>query len=185
MSAGQIHLLEDVLPPDLLQAVWQVCCAKHWYFGNFSVTSSEPGFWKMDLDGVHDIDRLWAHLKPRCEALAGHALQVVRQYANGHTYGLGGQIHTDDNRERFYTLLFYPMLRWDPAWGGETVFHRPNGEILAALLPRPNRAAFFDARIPHAGRAANRSYGGLRVTVAFKLGPPADSPAAAPSAASR
>ncbi len=176
MSAGQIHLMEEVLPADLQQAVWQACNAKRWYFGNFSVATSEPGFWKMDLEGIGAIDRAWAHLKPRCEALAGHGLQVVRQYANGHTYGLGGQIHTDDQRAHFYTLLFYPMLTWDPGWGGETVFHQPNGDILASLLPRPNRAAFFDSRIPHAGRASNRSFGGLRVTVAFKLAPPDPAP---------
>jgi hypothetical protein len=63
------------------------------------------------------------------------------------------------------------MLEWNPTWGGETVFHQANGDILASLLPQPNRSVLFDSRIPHAGRASNRSYGGLRVTLAFKLGP--------------
>ena len=168
---GSIRIVENFLSPELHRAVWDVCNSKHWYFGNYSVSQNDPGFWKMDLDGDAVIDRVWAVGKPLCESVAGHPLRVIRQYANGHTYGLGGQIHTDDERDRHFTLLYYPMLEWNPAWGGETVYHQPNGDIVASLLPKPNRAACFDSRIPHAGRASNRNFGGLRVTIAFKLGP--------------
>ncbi|MEE2969825.1 MAG: CHASE2 domain-containing protein [Pseudomonadota bacterium] len=44
-----------------------------------------------------------------------------------------------------------------------------NGEVVLAVKPASNRAILFDARIPHVGRAPSRFYGGLRVTVAFKL----------------
>jgi len=36
-------------------------------------------------------------------------LTVLRQYANGHTYGQGGLLHHDDKRPDTYTLLYYPM----------------------------------------------------------------------------
>ena len=113
----------------------------------------------------------WAAARARCEELTGAPLRVIRQYANGHTYGLGGRTHVDDTQPGHYTLLYYPMPTWAPAWGGETVFHRTNGEIALAVLPKPNRAVLFDSRIPHEGRAPSRDYGGLRVTLAFKLGP--------------
>ena len=171
MSSAKFQTIETLLTSELHAAMWEVCCSKRWYFGNYSVTSAEPGFWKMDLDGDPVVDAAWNNARPQCEALAGHPLQVIRQYANGHTYGLGGGIHTDDTRENHYTLLYYPMPEWNPVHGGETVFHHSNGDIAASIMPRPNRAVFFDSRIPHAGRASNRSFGGLRVTVAFKLGP--------------
>lgn len=142
-----------------------------WYFGHSSLGAAEPAFWKMDLDGDPDIDALWGDARARCEELTGASLRVLRQYANGHTYGLGGRTHADAAAPGHFTLLYYPMEEWLPAWGGETVFHRSNGEIALAVLPKPNRAVLFDARIPHEGRAPSRDYGGLRVTLAFKLGP--------------
>lgn len=125
----------------------------------------------MDLDGHPDVDVLWQSVRGRCESLTGTSLRVLRQYANGHTYGLGGRTHVDAAEPDHFTLLYYPMPSWEPGWGGETVFHRNSGEIALAVLPKPNRAVLFDARIPHEGRAPSRDYGGLRVTLAFKLGP--------------
>jgi SM-20-related protein len=93
----------------------------------------------------------------------------VRQYANGHTYGLGGQPHTDDARPGTFTLLYYPMPVWLPEWEGETLFYDLQGELIGGVKPAPNRAVLFDSRIPHCGRAPGRACPALRVTVAFKL----------------
>ena len=150
--------------------VWQAVQEKRWYFGNQSVTAQAAvPFWKMDLDGDAAITRLWEAARKRCEEKVGHALRVVRQYANGHTYGQGGQPHVDDTRPATFTLLYYPMPEWRPEWEGETVFLDPRGEIVAAVKPQPDRALLFDSRIPHYGRAPARSFTGLRVTVAWKL----------------
>jgi len=123
----------------------------------------------MDLDGNPVFDSVWEHVRPRCEAMAGTSLRVLRQYANGHTYGIGGAAHADDVRAGCYTLLYYPMPEWNHGWEGETVFYDEGGDIRLAVLPRPNRAVFFDSRIPHAGRAPSRSCVALRVTVAYKI----------------
>lgn len=173
MSAREaiIQVLDGVFAPEECQRAIDAVAQKRWYFGNSSVGAGEPGFWKMDLDGDAAIDALWAAVRGRCEELTGSSLRVLRQYANGHTYGLGGRTHVDDTKPGYYTLLYYPMASWEPAWAGETVFHRTNGEIALAVLPKPNRAVLFDSRIPHEGRAPSRDYGGLRVTLAFKLGP--------------
>jgi len=173
VSARQaiIQVLDNVFTPELCQRAIEVVARPRWYFGHSSVGGGEPAFWKMDLDGDADVDALWAAARSRCEEIAGTSLRVLRQYANGHTYGLGGRTHVDDPAKGHYTLLYYPLAQWQPAWGGETVFHRPDGEIALAVLPKPNRAVLFDSRIPHEGRAPSRDYGGLRVTLAFKLGP--------------
>jgi SM-20-related protein len=153
MSAREaiIQVLDAPLSDDVCHGVTEAVAQKRWYFGNASVVGEDPGFWKMDLDGEPALDALWGALRAPCEELARARLTVIRQYANGHTYGLGGRTHAD--------------------WGGETVFHRTNGDIALAVLPKPKRAILFDARIPHEGRAPSRNFGGLRVTIAFKLGP--------------
>ncbi len=167
--AALIEVMEDLASPQLFAEACGVCAGKNWYFGNRSNDAHDIPFWKMDLDGVAVYDEIWKAAQARCEALAGCKLRVIRQYANGHTYGLGGQPHLDDLRPGTFTLLYYPMLEWDPSWQGETVFHDQTGEIAVAVTPRPNRAVLFDARIPHAGRAPSRSCPALRVTVAYKL----------------
>lgn len=164
-----IQFIPALAPGELQREVWNACQEKRWYFGNQSTEATALPFWKMDLDGCTPVTRLWDHARPRCEQLAGRGLRVARQYANGHTYGQGGRPHVDDSRAGTYTLLYYPMLEWRTEWEGETMFVNDQGEVIAAVKPEPNRAVFFDSRIPHYGRAPGRLYGGLRVTVAFKL----------------
>ena len=123
----------------------------------------------MDLEGIETFDSIWTGAKDQCERLAGMPLRVVRQYANGHTYGLGGQPHVGDDRPGCYTLLYCPMEEWKENWEGETVFYDEQGEILLSVKPRPNRAIFFDSRIPHVGRAPARACQALRISVAYKL----------------
>jgi SM-20-related protein len=164
-----IQFLPQLAPAELQREVWSACQEKRWYFGNQSTEANAVPFWKMDLDGCLPATRLWEHAKPRCEQLAHAPLRVVRQYANGHTYGQGGHPHRDDVRAGTYTLLYYPMPEWRPEWEGETMFVDEQSEIIAALKPEPNRAVFFDSRVAHYGRAPSRVYGGLRVTIAFKL----------------
>jgi hypothetical protein len=120
----------------------------------------------MDLESDPAFEAIWEHARPRCEAVAGTSLRVRRQYANGHTYGLGGRPHKDDGE---FTLLYYPNPEWKDGWDGETVFFDPKGEIYFSVRPRPNRCVFFDAGTLHAGRAPSRACPALRVTVAYKL----------------
>ena len=161
--------LDDFAPPELHLQVWEATQSDNWLFGNYSNEAMAIPFWKMELEGVPAIDALWQHAKPRCEEFVDRRLNVVRQYANGHTYGQGGQIHTDDVEAGTYTLIYYPMPIWESIWDGETIYQDANGEVAAVVMPQPNRAVFFDSRIPHAGRAPSRQFAGLRVTVAFKL----------------
>ena len=169
MGQPVFRIFSELVPPALHQAAWVACERPCWAFGHQSNEAKTLPFWKMDLDGVEAISAVWRDAQPRCEAIAACALKVVRQYANGHTFGQGGRPHFDDSRAGTYTLLYYPVPEWRPEWEGETVFYHRNGEIAKAVLPAPNRAVFFDSRLPHAGRPPSRFVGGLRVTLAFKL----------------
>ena len=164
-----LQVIDGLVPETLHSAACTVCMGNTWYFGNRSTDAHSVPFWKMDLDGVAAFDAVWDSVRSQCEALVGGPLRVVRQYANGHTYGQGGRPHWDDNRPGTFTLLYYPMTEWQDHWEGETVFHDARGEVMQAVRPRPNRGVLFDSRIPHAGRAPSRSCPALRVTVAFKL----------------
>jgi SM-20-related protein len=163
-----IQFLPQLASEALHREVWQACEARSWRFGSRSDPDAPP-FWNMDLADCAPVTRLWEHARPRCEQIAGRGLRVVRQYANGHTFGQGGRPHRDDTRPGTFTLLYYPMLEWRPEWEGETVFVDERSEVIAALKPEPNRAVFFDSRVLHSGRAPGRAFTGLRVTIAYKL----------------
>jgi hypothetical protein len=164
-----IEVIEDLAPAPLHAAAWAACSGKGWYFGHGSNTGGWSRFWKMDLDGDAAFNAIWEHVRPRCERLAGAPLRVIRQYANGHTYGLGGEPHYDDQRAGTFTLLYYPNPEWKDGWDGETIFYDQAGEIALSVRLRPNRAVFFDSRVMHNGRAPSRMCTAVRVSVAYKL----------------
>jgi hypothetical protein len=163
-----IEILDHLIAPETRTEAYERIMKSGWLFGLRS-KPEDPAFWYLDLQGFKEADAIWHSLKARCEALAGVRLEVARQYATGHTYGLGGRVHADDTRENTFTLLVYPMPEWRAEWEGETLFYTPEGDLRQAVRPVPGRAVFFDSRIPHAGRAPGRDFGGLRVAIAFKL----------------
>lgn len=164
-----IEILENVAPPPLHAAAWATCMSKGWHFGHGSNEGGWSRFWKMDLEDDEAFRAIWEQARPRCEELAGAPLRVIRQYANGHTYGLGGEPHADDVKPGTFTLLYYPNPEWKDGWEGETMYYDADGEIAFAVRPKPNRGVFFDSRILHNGRAPSRTCPALRVTVAYKL----------------
>ena len=168
-SEPLLEVIDGLAPEELFAQACQLGAATGWAFGHGSKDHDTGRFWKMDLDGIGVFDSIWIQARERCEQLAGLSLKVIRQYANGHTYGLGGGVHVDDVRPGSYTLLYYPMAEWREEWEGETVFYDEDGEVALAVRPRPNRAVLFDSRIRHVGRAPGRAFPGLRVTVAYKL----------------
>lgn len=139
-----------------------------WYFGHRSNAHSAP-FWRMDLDAENRTTQLFESLRPTCEQAIGEPLIVLRQYANGHTYGQGGEIHTDDKRAGCYTLLLYPMPLWEQHWEGETEFYDAKGQLAQAHFPEPRSGLLFDGRIPHRGRGPAKAFDGLRMSLAFKV----------------
>jgi 2OG-Fe(II) oxygenase superfamily len=110
------------------------------------------------------ISDLW--LKLKSNYLKGHSL--VRCYANAHTFGVEGYIHSDSKKPGNYTTIVYLNPVWDPDWAGETVFITDSGDIAYAVLPKPGRITIFDGRIQHAARGVSRSCPAMRATLMFK-----------------
>jgi hypothetical protein len=164
-----IHTLDNIISETAHAQICQRLENSGWHFGHQSNLGQGRPFWKLILDGDAATDQIWREAKPHCEAIAGGELVMLRQYANGHTVGQGGEAHHDDHREGSYTLLYYPMREWQPEWAGETVFYNAEGEIAHRTTPLPRRAVMFDARLLHAGLAPSEAFMGLRQSIAFKL----------------
>jgi len=157
-----------------------------WAFGWRSNGNKDPfSFWHRhfagyrqagsEINGTYDceaevsaiplIHAVWRQLADG--ELKGHRL--IRCYANGHTYGSDGFVHTDTAQTNTYTSIYYPHPEWNANWGGETVFFTPDrSDIIASIYPRSNRMLMFDGRIPHVARGVSRICPVLRVTLMFK-----------------
>jgi len=100
--------------------------------------------------------------------------RCYRAYCNLCTYGDMLFSHTDAQPgEEELTALWYITPRWDPEWGGETLFFSGEGNAEFVVSPRPGRLVLFDGRIRHAGRPPSRICVIPRLTFAFKLEPAA------------
>ena len=102
----------------------------------------------------------------------GERYRPYRAYTNFASYGDMLYTHTDCLPEqRELTALWFLATRWEPEWGGETMFFDASGDALYCASPKPGRLVVFDGAIPHAGRPPSRICYAPRYTFAVKLEP--------------
>jgi SM-20-related protein len=131
----------------------------HWNYPIVSVERKAPRDVRPDLvalDPTLDPIKLaWR----RSRQLLPSGSTTVDCYVNGYTYGTDGYPHYEVPHARAAeqrSILIYCCPRWEPAWGGETLFFDADGDIAAAVLPRPGRALVFRGDVLHVARAPSR-----------------------------
>jgi SM-20-related protein len=115
-------------------------------------------------------------LAPAMAAIAamvpGRSFRLYRCYVNVAHYGDMLFMHEDcAPGAGDLTGLWYVCDRWDPEWGGETMFFDRQRDVRAAIQPRPGRFALFNGEITHVGRPPNRICHAPRYTLAMKFEP--------------
>jgi SM-20-related protein len=105
-------------------------------------------------------------------ARAGEAYLPYRAYTNYAAYGDMLYTHVDCAPEaRGLTALWFLSTRWEPEWGGETMFFDASGDAMFCASPKPGRLILFDGAIPHVGRPPSRICYAPRYSFAIKLSP--------------
>lgn len=183
-----IHVVDGAVDRALVEDLfkWAVAsCRTGWRYGDVADAKySMNPFWGATVmseaaQGTEDphrvedtpepVQRLWSLLQ---KGLRPYTFSLRDIFVNGQTYGLENAIHTDSpkDEEGWYTVLVYLNPKWHVDWGGETVFYnRARSDIVYAVVPKPGRILFFDARHHHWGRAPTRNTNDLRITMAFCL----------------
>lgn len=125
---------------------------------------------EMDLRTLAGLPLYGATLAALQSVMPGKAFRAYRSYTNYAAYGDVLSIHTDcQPGADEYTALWYLALRWEPDWGGETLFYDDGHDAQAAVSPRPGRLVVFHGAIPHAGRPPERTCLVPRYSFAIKL----------------
>lgn len=138
-----------------------------WRYGHISSTyeyKNCPPFWSMSLV---DDEFFTTHLLNKIKQITGDDLIIKTVYANGQTYGISGQPHVDAYDENGRTFIYYVNRGWDVRWNGKTTFIF-NDEYHHEI-PGPNQAVYFPGMIKHFAEETTRTFGGLRMSVAWKL----------------
>jgi hypothetical protein len=170
---------EDFLTHEDIQPVSNWLDRANWTYGWHSDKRQPFGHWNVDITrtGIHNTTDISGRLpKPfrpvwrKINALYGDQGVLVRCYANQHTYGVEGYIHTDTEREQDFTAILYLNREWDANWGGETTFYNlERTEILTSVLPKLGRMVVFPGSIPHCARGLTRICPRSRTTLMFKF----------------
>ena len=177
-----IHVYDDFLTQEDHLEVFKILCNPLWGYGHKSETGNPFSFWNIRFCGVKNkfvSEEEYDEFKlkyPAVEVLWNNILykfgekyiidSFYRSYANGHTFGNAGSIHTDDGD---ITFLYYSCPIWDPSWYGGTEFYtmdKKNIEMTATY--QPNRLVAFSADKPHNAQAIARECDQLRSVVVFK-----------------
>jgi SM-20-related protein len=183
-ALGEVDVFDDLVPETLRRDILRMVRRPIWAYGWKSVKEHDRyGFWHAHFAGGDEASRddceaalaanagaapinaLWQLLSGTI--LKGHV--PLRVYANGHTYGVEGYVHTDSEADDYFTTIYYAHGVWDANWAGETVFLAGDpGDIVRAVLPAPGRLVMFCGATPHAARGVSRECPELRISVVIK-----------------
>ena len=159
-----LAVLPSLLPVELQGEIWARCQRPAWLFGNVSVAGRALPFWKMDLDGEPVLERPGA-----TRNRSARASLSVRYRCCGSTPTATPLAKAANPTKTMCVTRPTPSSTTRCSNGGVSGKARRCSTMARAWLPAPNRGLFFDSRIDHAGRPPSRAFGGLRVTIAFKL----------------
>ena len=173
----QLYSLDDIVEyPNVFDISDQSAILKYmkmdrWSWGHKSNQTKQdnmPPFWYMGLSNEKFFSN---YLLKKIEAATSQQYDLERVYANGQTYGMRGNPHVDGYVDTCRTFLYYPMEYWDVQWGGKTAFIVPTetGTKYHYVIPEPNKGVIFPGQMHHWAEETTRSFGGIRITIAWKL----------------
>jgi len=175
-----INVKDNLVPERELQSALYFINKANWTYGWPSNTDMPYGHWNVDFTktGKNNPTDVHASLPPVLapiwkkvnDTFFNGQAKLTRCYANRHTFGTEGYIHTDTERAEDQTCVVYMDQKWDANWGGETSFYSKDlKEIVKSVMPQFGRIAVFPGTIPHCAKPVSRVCPQVRTTLMFKV----------------
>lgn len=156
--AGLKHL-DNFLDEDLLFYLRNLFIKMPHYYGHSSVKGTGIAFYNSVLDLN---DNLIRYLCEKIQRVEGKPITILRVYFNVQHANMDGDWHEDDG-EVTYLLMITKTLK-----SGDGCFEIKEKNKIKKIDFVQNRLVYFDASIPHRGRAPNKYEIEPRITLAFK-----------------
>lgn len=169
-------LYDNFLPDGIADQLGKHVSELKWAYGWKSSPTAGHAHWNCDIAqvGIHNgldvshkvsgpVMGAWNFIK------SNHLpdYDLIRCYANAHTYGVEGYPHVDSFRDSDMTVVIYMNRAWKREWGGETVIYNDD-KIELAAIPAFNRAVIFNGNQSHCARGVTRICPDSRQTIMFK-----------------
>ena len=159
----KIKVYDNFLETNTLNWINKQLNRPKWSFTGGGISDEVASkFWHMD--GLETEDSFVEIYKQNIEQLNPKNTKIKRIYANGQTATQSGVPHMDDGDT---TILFFPTY-WKHYWGGHLHFW-DKGNLTKVVEYKQNRLVTFPAGITHYAGAPDKSFIGLRVSLAFKV----------------
>lgn len=173
-----IQIKENIISKDKLRLCKNWLEGAKWRFGWLSNSNVPFGHWNADISKTapnnptdianklpKEFKDIWDELNK--DIFNGQG-KLTRCYANRHTFGTEGYIHTDSDRKEDHTVVIYLNENWHYSWGGETMFYE-NKEVIKGVVPIFGRVVIFPGHIEHCVKALTRVCPEVRTTLMYKV----------------
>jgi len=163
-----MEVFHNVLDIEQLACLESILQRNKWTFTGSSSGDMARRFWNMDLSH----ESFFMTMLIKLENLTNKRFELYRVYANGHTFGMNGDCHTDSESSDDFTIVYYynPTVTNQTElnnFGGYTLFKFDN--TIYCNEPVHNSFVAFPSDILHRGLGPFQRENGLRITIAFKL----------------
>ena len=173
-TKGLVDVFDNVLEPHVAELIdMEMRQKNHWHYDYNSHKEGINKHWHV-LCGHEKIANDWDFLSPIWETAKlkydfenrYDIMGFKRVYMNSHTFGIEPHMHTDDGD---LTMMYYPILDWEPEWlGGTAIWNDAGNEIEKYVNYIGNRLFVFDAKLNHQAMPVSRQCYRLRSVVVFK-----------------
>lgn len=150
-----------------LEVIDKTVHTHRWSLGHTSNNTTEPQFWKLELN-IEDDSYFYTTLFNKIKEITKDNLKIKSVYFNGHNACSQGKLHQDSTNPNDRTFLIYANLEWHPEWGGGTGFILDNNTV-EYIYPYPGSAVYFNSTMIHSALPISKEYKGTRLTLAYKL----------------
>jgi SM-20-related protein len=144
----------------------------HWHYPVAYESDSidkdvEPQLAALDAP-LRPIEQCWQAIK----AAYPYPVTLYECTVSANAFGTEGRIHHDvdeDFRASHRTALVFCNREWKTEWAGETLVIDGEGEISAAVLPKPGRVMRIAGDPQHVGRSVSRTCPTDRRVLVYKF----------------
>jgi SM-20-related protein len=138
----------------------------HWHRSIWNDKSNMPELQEGEMIGHPNISLLWEEASRALLDRFGFAFLPVRAYANAHTYGVDGAMHTDDGD---ITVIYYSSPNWKIEWeGGTALYNEAADDCIKYCSYKFNRLFAFPAAINHKPMPVTKECKDIRTVIVFK-----------------
>ena len=167
----KIIVCDNFLSNDEINKATDILKNGLWKFGHTSEGKNiyEDKFWTMNLT---DNEFFSTYLLSVIEKHFSKKFELIRVYANGHTFAQDGHFHIDSDKDDYYTFcLYFTHIedKYIETAGGYIYFKLPHVNYKICYEPIYNRGIFFPSNYIHKGTSFTRYVMDMRLGVAWKL----------------